>query len=257
MAPVNPAMPRKTDDRPRYSAPALEKGLDILELIAARSEGLGQSQIARELDRTPGEIFRMLTCLERRGYLARRDDRYRLTPKLFELAHQHPPTRRLVDTALPEMQRYADATEQSCHLAIRRGDHALIVAQVDSPGFIGFAVRVGRQIPLAGTCSGHVLLALAVDPRELGGLPGIDATVSKRLDAVRERGFEEMPSPLHDGITDVSFPVRDTGGIVVATLTTPYLLRRGEKTAVENARVRLKQAARAISEQLGADPGRA
>ena len=37
------------DERPKYSVPALEKGLDILELLATRSEGLTQSAIAAEL----------------------------------------------------------------------------------------------------------------------------------------------------------------------------------------------------------------
>ena len=53
-----------------YRAPALEKGLDILELLADRPEGLSQSEIARALGRTVGEIFRMLNCLVERGFLS-------------------------------------------------------------------------------------------------------------------------------------------------------------------------------------------
>lgn len=56
--------------RPSYRAPALEKGLDILELMAGVPEGLGQAEIARRLGRSVGEIFRMLACLVERGYLA-------------------------------------------------------------------------------------------------------------------------------------------------------------------------------------------
>jgi len=45
---------------PRYPTPALEKGLDILELLANHPTGLTKSEVARSLDRTVSEIFRML-----------------------------------------------------------------------------------------------------------------------------------------------------------------------------------------------------
>lgn len=43
------------DDAERYRAPALDKGLDILELLAGTEEGLSQAEIAKALDRTPTE----------------------------------------------------------------------------------------------------------------------------------------------------------------------------------------------------------
>ena len=62
-----------------------QKGLDILELLATVEESLTQAEIAKALGRRPNEIFRMLDRLTRRGYLARGDDRYELTLKLFTL----------------------------------------------------------------------------------------------------------------------------------------------------------------------------
>jgi len=52
-------------------APALEKGLDLLEALAGASRGLSQKQLAERVGRSVGEIFRMLVALERRGYVAR------------------------------------------------------------------------------------------------------------------------------------------------------------------------------------------
>ena len=51
----------------RYAAPALDKGLDILEALAAQPGGLTQAEIAAALQRSVGEIFRMLETLLRRG----------------------------------------------------------------------------------------------------------------------------------------------------------------------------------------------
>ena len=95
---------RKSPEDARYAAPALEKGLDVLELLAAEPHGLNLQDIARRLDRSPTELFRMLDVLVRRGFLARRSDAtYLLTLRLFELAHLHPPVDRLLDCAMPHM----------------------------------------------------------------------------------------------------------------------------------------------------------
>jgi uncharacterized membrane protein len=56
--------------RSRYAAPALDKGLDILELLSSVSEALTHSEIASRLGRTLTEVFRMLVCLEQRGYIS-------------------------------------------------------------------------------------------------------------------------------------------------------------------------------------------
>src|SRR5438270_3061825 len=73
----------------RYAVPALDKGLDVLELLASEVDGLSLNEIARALDRTSSELFRMVTALARRGYIEQRNgDRYTLTLKLFELAHR-------------------------------------------------------------------------------------------------------------------------------------------------------------------------
>src|SRR5260370_13051355 len=56
---------------PRYPTPALEKGLDILELLANHPTGLTKSEVARSLDRTVYEIFQILVCLKERCYISK------------------------------------------------------------------------------------------------------------------------------------------------------------------------------------------
>ena len=70
-----------------YSAPALDKGLDILEMLCGTETPLSQKQIAQKLGRSVGEIYRMLTCLVKRDYVGLYDDSYFITPKLFQLVH--------------------------------------------------------------------------------------------------------------------------------------------------------------------------
>jgi DNA-binding IclR family transcriptional regulator len=115
----------------RYPTPALEKGLDILELFAREPNGLTKSDVARKLGRTMSEIFRMMSCLEDRGYISQSGDgeSFRLTLRLFELAQEHPPTKRLISEALPIMQQVAHQLNQSSHLGVIDGHYVVIIAR--------------------------------------------------------------------------------------------------------------------------------
>ena len=68
-------MPTTTNDsatdasKARYAAPALDKGLDILELLSKSEQMLTLNQISKQLGRSVNEIFRMVVTLEQRGYL--------------------------------------------------------------------------------------------------------------------------------------------------------------------------------------------
>src|SRR4051812_5336886 len=98
----------------KYNIPALEKGLDVLELLSSGPRPLTQAQIARELSRSPNEMFRVLSALERRGYISRNVDSgaYTLTLRLFELAHTRSPFRNLVRVAEKPMQALASELGQ-------------------------------------------------------------------------------------------------------------------------------------------------
>src|SRR5437870_9290622 len=118
---ASPSLPMKTrksrtpvrarQTSARYAAPALDKGLDVIELLARESEGLTLNEIARVLGRTSSELFRMVNALGRRGYIIQRDnDRYSLTLKLFELAHRHKPIKSLTAAAAPLMRELVNRT---------------------------------------------------------------------------------------------------------------------------------------------------
>ena len=244
----------------RYAAPALEKGLDILELLADEPSGLGQKQIADRMGKSSSEIFRMLMCLEARGFVRRNhpSETYTLTSRLFELSHRHPPTKRLLDAALPMMRFLSAAQSQSCHLSVLDGDHVLIQAQVESPRDHGFTVRVGARFPLEQTTSGQVLLAFEMDQvrnEVLSKLPEqVRESLEVQIDAIRKRGFERRRSRTVVGIIDLSIPVIDHAGRAVAALTVPYVSPKGStgrRVAADQALEALREAAAKITELIG------
>ena len=110
---------------PGYSAPALEKGLDILELLARDGRPMATRQIAEELGRSKNEIFRMVHVLLSRGYILREPgtEGLVLSNKLFALGMQTARSRDLVGVAAPIVERFADEVHQAAHLVVaHRGE---------------------------------------------------------------------------------------------------------------------------------------
>lgn len=222
------------DDNDRYRAPALDKGLDILELLAGIEGGLTQAEIAKQLGRNANEFYRMLDRLVKRGYVTRLDgDRYSLTLKLFGLAQLHAPVRRLASYATPLMRELAEATKQANQLVVFDRGAAVVIAQQEAPGYWGISIRVGSHISLFNTGSGHVLLAFrSAEERDMMISEYEGATEVKteqtedffsRLDQIRTRGYEMMPSQQMAGIVNLSAPVLGPDGRAIAALTIPYV----------------------------------
>ena len=145
----------------RYRAPALDKGLDILELLARQPQGLTRAEIVKEIERSASEIYRMLERLVARQYVTRNasGDRYALSLKLFALANMHPPMSRLINQALPIMDDFSRKAEQSCHMGVYDRGNVLIAAQINSPRGWSLSVQSGARVGLLDTASGHLLLA--------------------------------------------------------------------------------------------------
>jgi len=245
-----------------YPTPALEKGLDILELFAGTPSGLTVSEVARKLNRTVSEIFRMLLCLEQRGYLAQsaNKDRYHLTLRLFRLGQEHPPTKRLVTEALPTMHGVAHELRQSCHLGVLDGGHVVILAQVDSPESTGFYVKVGSKVDLMHAATGHVILAhqdedsrrRAIEEWALETKKKEPGDLAEHLAKIRARGYERRASYEVTGVVNISFPVLNAQGNAVAGLTVPYVKRIEDTIGTAEIVASLRKASRQISEAIGA-----
>lgn len=254
---------RKRRSKTKYSAPALEKGLDILELLSREPEGLTVSGIARQLNRSVSELFRMLMVLEQRGYVHSPpdSDKYLLTLKMFELAYRFRPVQRLTTVAAPIMRRLAFRIEQSCHLVIYYEGKGHVVVQQDSPSERLLTVRLGAEAPLIDSCSGHLLLAYADEDERSAMIAKIPKHHRKptrlELDAVVARvlknGFEVIDSAQIAGVRDIGYPVFDHTGSIIAALVVPFFsyLDNSHRVDFESARLITRDAAHSISRALG------
>lgn len=221
----------------KYRAPALEKGLDIIELLASQGEGMSQAEVAKALDRSQSEIYRMLSTLVRRGYVVRSPsgDRYSLGLKMFSISQRHPPIGRVIEAALPRMRAVTRKAWQSCHMGMESNGDIVIVASAESPGNWGLALKTGTVVGLWNTGTGRILAAfrsktelddlIALHRRAIGEPELIRSDFDTHLARIRKVGYEKMPSETAVGVTNVAFPVFGPTGDVAAVLSCPYLER--------------------------------
>ena len=254
---------RKASSHRGYSAPALEKGIDIIELLADSESGLTVSEISQRLKRPMSELFRIIIVMEQRGWLQKdpATARYSGTYHVLKLAHRSTPADTLTSAAAPVMHELSTRINQSCHLVVRSGAQGLVILrQENQRRHANLSVRLGAVIELISSCSGQVLLAhLPQEEREhflksFAPPRGLSRSkLSTTLKKVARQGFEIHRSPITAGVTDISYPIRGFDGKVVAALTVPYLhaLDNSLPTSVEQSRRLLEESARQISQALG------
>ncbi|MBO9413605.1 MULTISPECIES: helix-turn-helix domain-containing protein [unclassified Ruegeria] len=242
----------------KYSAPALEKGLDILEFLSLSDVFPTLSQLAQGIGRSKNEIFRMMIVLEERGYIERQEgDLFRLTGKLALLGGDRTDNSKLAELAEPYMERLAEETELSNHLWVPSGSGDLVVINsVSSSQNYGVTVQVGYNSPIFPTSAGACFLSeLESEKARLELLeklaPSNDVGHLKDFaDQAAEcnaQNYISLSSPESQAINEISAPVRHAPGkAVIAALTIPHFAT----ALIDNRREMVIDALRSTAAQL-------
>ncbi|WP_440903755.1 IclR family transcriptional regulator [Catenovulum sp. SX2] len=241
-----------------YTAPALEKGFEILELLAEKQDAMSLVQISAALNRSKNELYRMITTLESMGYLAKEEgsDYYRITNRLFDLGVRVPPVGTFIESAYPILKNLSAEIFQSSHIAVESQDRMVVVAKADTPASVGFTVHLGHHLYLHESGSGKVLLAwkspnvLAQTFERLAEqAPEYNfVELTKELQQIRQAGFALTASPIIEGLIDISYPIyAGSSDDIVAVLTVPYLKNKAAKLDIEQAQQIIATAANKLS----------
>jgi DNA-binding IclR family transcriptional regulator len=246
--------------RPAYAAPALAKGLDILELLAAAAAPLSSRAIAEQLGRSKAEIFRMVYVLVERGYLARdTNDRLHLTNRLFELGIRTPRPRQLVEVAVPVMERLAERTGQSVHLVVVNRGETVVIATTTGSADISFGLRLGYRRPALEATSGLLILAfqpVAIQQRMIAesnveqDITPDEPALRRTLEAICRDGSRVSESRDVVGVTDIGVPILGSDGRAIASIVVPHLRRHGVTVQIDKILAALKAAGAEISGEL-------
>lgn len=243
----------------RYRAPALEKGLDILELLVDQRRPLTISMISQHLGRSTSELFRMVQVLEHRGFIAPSGtgEGFVPTDRLFSLGMDQAPTKNLLELSLPVMRELTLAIGQSCHLAVRSGGDIIVVARMESGEQIGVTVRIGYRKSFLLTGSGATLFAFQENidrDRWLQQVPPetTDSQIKEfraHAERIRAQGYERAKSSFVDGVTDLSAPIL-RGMTAAAALSIPFVNSTPLVMPIDDAIEHLCASAQQISASL-------
>lgn len=251
----------------RYHAPALDKGLNILEYLSSQIAPQSQTEISAALNKSPNEIYRMLMCLESRGYILRDEysSKYKLSLKMYHLSHRHSPIEELRSVAQHPMEELSQCIRQSCHLSIMHREEVMVMISIKSPEPISLFVEEGNLFPLTLTASGKVLLAYmeeAEQKRLIRNSKNFQKFTARQLSEftytlkkIRQQGFYVIASDLAEGVLDVSVPIGNAGSGIIACLTVSSLIRPNQNKDMQKEKILREtfDCSRKIEKRMGMD----
>ena len=169
------------------------------------------------------------------------------------------PIKSLVDVAMPAMRDLASGTMQSCHLVVPSGDQIVVIARIESPGDLGYSVRIGYRRSILHATSGLMFYSRANERAQahlkeiLIGLFGVEAVEEfvSRSHAMTQGPYVERASDFVKGVTDLVAPIMGSDG-VIATLITPFIEQAPMLCTKDEAAAQLVRATTIISTQMGA-----
>ena len=202
-----------------------DKALAILAAFDERRPDLGVSELAAELGMHKSTVSRLLAALERRGLVCRQGERFAPGPELARLGTLAVRGLTLTGVARPSLELLAERTGETVNLAVREGDRALNILQVDAAHFVGVTDWTGRAAPLHASANGKALLAFG-DGRSPGRLAKLTPrTIVDRGDLrddlarARSAGFAVAVEELELGLHAVAAPVFDAAGSCAAAVS--------------------------------------
>ena len=263
----NTAQSRSKDAKgASIEAPALDRGLAILEALDARPEGMSLSEISRVIGSPKNSTSRLVQTLMVRGYVERDEATMiiRLTGKLLRLGHPRVGRVSLVECALEPMRALRDAVGETVQLGIPIGDEGVIIEQVESTQAVRICVEIGLRFPLHNNAPGKVLLAFQHPkacertiqrlklPRFTARTITTKETLRQECERVVKLGYGTDWGEADEGIHCVAAPVFDRPNHLLAVIWASAVAGRMPKARFPKVAVEVMKAAREIERRLQA-----
>ena len=265
---------------PRQDKPAVEKehggvqsiarAFAIAEEIARNRDGISLAELSKRVGLHNSTTFHLVKTMVQLGYVNQLADsrKYRIGRRMFTLAAGAMDEIELVSVATPVLEKLTGATGEYSHFAIRSGEQIVVVAKTAGTGIFQMVDRTGAIRPAHATALGKVLLAALSPPQferymETCELQAFTAKTIVEREPLR-REIEEVRRKdlaFDDGEFDaearcVAVPVRDFTGRVAGAIGLSGPMWRLSLQALQDKSKYVRDAAVALSAELGYQPER-
>jgi DNA-binding IclR family transcriptional regulator len=213
------------------SVRSVARAIEILDVVS-QQQGIGVSDIARQLDLHKSTVSRLLQTLEDLQAVERTSasSGFQVGAKIRRIANntQHPAN--LINIAMPYMEELGRQIGEDVGLAIPDGDHVCYVAQVHSEQpAIHVRDWTGMRYPVHTTSSGKLMMAFwsaerldaylqkPLVSRSKGTLTDPDV-IRAALTVIREQRFDWSFNEFAEEFSAASAPIFGTDEQIVAVL---------------------------------------
>ncbi|MBN6186468.1 IclR family transcriptional regulator [Aneurinibacillus sp. BA2021] len=242
---------------------SVKNGCRLLKIFLNSPKELGVTDLSKRLQLSKGAVHKLLITLESEGLIQQNPENklYSLGYTLLELGNQVLKNHNLAELTRPYLQELARNTKELVCLCILDGKDAIYVDKIDSQHPIRFNVDVYRRFPLYATSAARSILAYQSEEfiREILSR-GIHSYTSqtitdplhmrKRLEDIRERGYEISSNMRNEGVTGIAAPIFDASARVIASISLMAPTDR-MNTIKEQAIDHVIHTTKAISHKLG------
>ncbi|MFK7849819.1 MAG: IclR family transcriptional regulator [Akkermansiaceae bacterium] len=239
------------------SVPALDRSLDIIEMLSESPEGMTLSQISNRLEVPKNAVFRITQTLQGRGYLLRNKESmaFRLSGQWLKLA-----TPRMLRLSLPEATRPAmtalrDRTKETVQLGVLSDLYGTIIDQVEGTQPLRIVVDLGLRFKLYNNAPGKLLLAHMSDKQRTGAISKIKLVANtprtitckvelqKECERILNQGYSVDYAEANEGIHCVAAPIDDGRGKVLGAIWISGPAKRLPKSSFAEVSRQVVQAA--------------
>lgn len=221
------------------TVPALDRGLQILELLARREQPLKPAELAFELNIPRSATYELLSTLRRRGYIEQdTDGAASLGPQLLGLGSRYAQRLDLTQIAQEIASDLRSECNETVQVGTLEGREVLYIARADPSRMLRLVSAVGRRLPAHCTAIGKALLAELdvedLDARlngvELESLTAQSITdadeLRKSLADIKAQGLARDDRESNPEVRCVAAPVLDAAGRCAAAISISVPMQR-------------------------------
>lgn len=253
-------------EKNKYSAPAVERVLEILEIMVQQNRSFTATEMAGILGVSVNSVFRIYIELERKNYVLKdpSDSSYELTPKIYYMGTALKERISIVTAARTYMKRLFRTVKATVVLTTMNEDYqTVVVDQLVSKEPIKFVSTVGFAYDTYVSAMGKAMLANMTEEQieeyisttNLAKITDATITDKKRfreeLQQVKEEGVAYDREESIPGLICIASPIFSAGGKIEGAIGTTGFVFSMTKEQLENDIKQIKKQARDFSESLG------
>jgi IclR family transcriptional regulator, KDG regulon repressor len=142
---------------------ALSRGLQLLEILVSKPEGMSLTHVAHEMDLAKSSVHRLLQTLVHNGYVCQKTNQnnrhYYASFKLLTLSNKLVEDVSLSEISQPHLEQLAHASGETVHLVLWDQSNVVYIEKVEAPNPIRMYSRIGNHAPLHCTGVGKAVFA--------------------------------------------------------------------------------------------------